>query len=678
MADIDSKVKELYALTEAHNFAGAFELVRGNLPKFSELLEPAGVQKALKDATKDRRYLSFLDNVQFGEVKLEESFAKLEKLLSFEEGALVLSKAWGLGKVKRVDDFYQRIVVDFPVKKGHQFSYAAACDLIVRAPDDHILVLKEADRDAFNALLANKRGEFVKKVLKSYGEPSLNRLEEICIANGFVKKEAWKKFWSDARIELLKDKFVKIPAKRTEPIRVLSELEKYGANWFAEFTGTTDPLQILMKVRELLSGKGDNKQEQALAELDEKHLQEVKERLAFAVTAAKRTNDALYARLAVQVTKMKFETPKAEDMRAYLKERSRFVKAAANMPAGEVGSLIRFLADSDETKALIYKHLPDLCYAAVQETIRELGNDPNCRAAIGAQLKLPNAPATLTAFVIGKYDDYKGWQELPPLSTLLMHAIALGESRQSGENLRMQNIVRRLFADKKWLQGIFGHLSGDEQRLIFERLQASLTWESASHNLILKHMIDLNPELAKLVVKEEKKKEYPRVTSYRSFGLKKREYLKLINEDMPENVRKIEFAKGFGDLSENAEYQYAKDEQRTLMQKQSLMQADLEAVKPSDFSDATCDEVMPGVMVTVQTEEGGKTYAILGEWDNDVEMGILSQRAKLAENMLGKKAGDKFELPGAEGEVKFGVIKLISPLTEAVKNWMKLPEGVQI
>ena len=45
-----------------------------------------------------------------------------------------------------------------------------------------------------------------------------------------------------------------------------------------------------------------------------------------------------------------------------------------------------------------------------------------------------------------------------------------------------------------------------------------------------------------------------------------------------------------GDLSENAEYQYAKDEQRQLMQKQTLMQADLEAVKPSDFSDATTDE----------------------------------------------------------------------------------------
>lgn len=669
MAEIDSVVAELSALKEAQDFAGAYELVRKNLAKIGKVLSPEGVCDALKGATKERKYLSFLDSAEFGKLPLEESFAKLEKLLSFEEGALVLSKAWGLGKVKRIDDFYQRIVVDFPVKKGHQFSYAAACDIIVRAPEDHILVLKEADRAAFDTLLQTKRGEFVKRVLKSYSEPSLNKLEEICIANGFVKKEGWKDFWNAARKELIADKCVQIPVKRTDPIRVRDEAEKYGTSWFIEFANITDPGQILLKVREYVAAK---------KKLDEETAKLFAGRLAFALTAARKSNDALYARLACMVTSLGFAVPPAAEMRAYLKERSRFVEAAAGLPAGETGNLIRFLADGDESKALIYKHLPDLCYAAVQEVIRELGNDPACRAAIGALLKLPNAPATLVALVIGKYDDYKAWDELPPLSTLIMHAIALGESRQSGETLRMQNIVHRLFADKNWLKAMFDHLAAEEQRLVFERLQASLTWESASHHLILTRMTGINPALKALVVKAEKKKEYPRVTSFRSFGLKKREYLKLINEDMPENIRKIEFAKGFGDLSENAEYQYAKDEQRALMQKQTLMQADLEAVKPSDFADATCDEVMPGVMVTIQTEEGGKTYAILGEWDNDVEMGILSQRAKLAENMLGKKAGDKFELPGAEGEVKFGTVKLISPLTEAVKNWMKLPEGVQI
>ena len=270
------------------------------------------------------------------------------------------------------------------------------------------------------------------------------------------------------------------------------------------------------------------------------------------------------------------------------------------------------------------------------------------------------------------------WTELPPLATILAHAIALGEGRQSGETLKMQNMVRRLFADQKWLEKMFAALDESGRVVVFERFQASIAWEASTHHSTIVRMARIAPELEKHLVKVEKKREYPRVTSFRSYAMKKAEYLKLINEDMPANVKRIEFAKSYGDLSENAEYQYAKDEQRVLMQKQTVMQAELESVKPGDFSDATTDEVMPGVTVVFEGAEGRKTYTVLGEWDNDVDKGILASKTRLAQNMLGKKVGDQFELPGAEGEVKFARIVEILPLSDEVREWMKLPPGVQI
>ena len=115
-----------------------------------------------------------------------------------------------------------------------------------------------------------------------------------------------------------------------------------------------------------------------------------------------------------------------------------------------------------------------------------------------------------------------------------------------------------------------------------------------------------------------------------------------------------------------------------LMQKQTVMQAELEAVKPGDFSDATTDEVMPGVTVVIEGPEGRKSYTVLGEWDNDIEKCILASKTRLAQNMLGKKVGDQFELPGAEGEVKFATVVEIQPLSDEIREWMKLPPGVQI
>ena len=671
MAETEALVSELNGCAERGDFATAFGLIRANMGDFARELKPTGIRDALKKTTKDRLLLSFLDGIDFARRPLDESMMRLEKLLSFKEGALVLNPTWGLGKVRRLDYFYRRITVDFKTRKGHQFAYTAATDMLELAPENHILVRCAADPVVVETMIKERPGEFVKEVLKSYGDLPLVRLEEICVGNGFVKSVNWKKFWETARAELRRDKLVTIPVKRADPIRLKAVEEDYGDGWMMAFAHETDPKLILAKVREF-DAQGRFK----LA--DEETRTKIGERLAFAVTAARNVDDALYAQLTSYVVRLGYVTPTAAEMRAYLWDRRRFVKAAAALPARDVGNLIAFLADGDESKAKLYRNIPDFCYTAVFEILNQFGKEEPCRQAVAELMKQPKAPATLTTLLVGKYENFKDWTELPPLITLLTHAIALGEGRQNGETLKMQNIIRRLFADTKWLTKVFGWLSPENKALFFERFQASIAWDPSTHHTIVVRMTHIEPSLEAHLVKIEKKKEYARLTSFRSYAMKKAEYLKLINEDMPANVKRIEFAKGYGDLSENAEYQYAKDEQRTLMQKQTLMQEELETVKPADFADATPGEVMPGVMVVVSTPEGEKTYYVLGEWDNDIERGILSSKTRLAQNMLGKKVGDQFELPGSEGATRLGSVKEILPLPDDIREWMKLPAGMQI
>ena len=672
MADTEALVNQLDECAAKQDFEGAFRLARENQVELSKKLRPTGVWSALKKATSDRLLLSFLDGVDVAELPLDEALVKLEKLVSFRPDSLVLNGTWGLGKVKKVDAFYRRITVDFKTKRGHQFTYAAAVDMLASAPEDHILVLREADPAAFENLLKERPGDFVKAVIRSNGSSmTLIRLEDYCVANGFVKSVNWKSFWERARAELRRDKCVSIPAKKSEPVVIKAAEEDYGEGWLTAFAHETDPKLILAGVREFVAqGKfkcaGDDVRSR------------IGERLAFAVTAARKTDDALYARLACLVVELGYAEPSADAMRAYLWERRRYVKAAAALPAREVGSMIRFLASDAAAKAKLYAAIPDLCFTAVLEVLSQFGAEQECRAAVGAYMKEPKAPATLTTLLVGSYEKFKEWPELPPLISLLTHAIALGEGRQGGETLKMQNIVRRLFGDRKWLEKVFGWLQPSDQALFFERFQASIAWDPSTHHATVVRMTKIAPSLETHLAKVEKKREYARITSPRSFALRKAEYLKLINEDMPANVKRIEFAKSYGDLSENAEYQYAKDEQRALMQKQTLMQADLEAVKPGDFADATTDEVMPGVAVVCVSDSGEKTWNILGEWDNDLEKGIISSKTRVAQNLMGKKVGDAFELPDAEGNVGFATVKEILPLSDEVREWMQVPPGLQI
>ncbi len=668
---VANKLNQLKECAERQDFEAVFRLVRENRDELEKSLAPKGVRDLLKSATRDRILLSFVDGAGFGEIDLARSLVALEKLVSFQIGARVLNDTWGLGVVKRVDDFYRRITVDFPTKRGHQFTYAAACDMLTVAPENHILVKRVADPAAFEKLVKEHHGDFIKEVLKSYGDMPVVKLEDVCVRNGFVKAVNWKKFWESARASLRADKTVEIPAKRADPIRLKAAAEDYGDGWLTAFSHETDPKLILAAVREFVA---QGKFKEAADDVKAK----IGERLEFAVVAARKVDDALYARLAAEVVGLGFAKPPVAAMREYLWERKRFIKAAAALPAREIGLMVEFLASDDEAKAKLYAAIPDLCFAAVCEIVARFGAEPACREAVGALMKQPKAPATLTTLVVGKYEQFKDWAELPPLITLLTHAIALGEGRQGGETLKMQNMVRRLFGDVKWLEKVFSWLDDGDKALLFERFQASIAWDPSTHHTIVVRMTHIVPALEAHVVKAEKKKEYARLTSYRSFAMKKADYLKLINEDMPANVKRIEFAKSYGDLSENAEYQYAKDEQRALMQKQSLMQADLEAVKPGDFADATTDEVMPGVTVVITAPDGERTYHILGEWDNDTELGVLSSKARLAVNMLGKKVGDEFELPGSEGAAQFAKISKIEPLPPEIREWMKLPAGMQI
>ena len=672
MADTEALVNQLNECAAKQDFEGAFKLVRENRVELAKKLGPTGVQGALKKATGDRLLLSFLDGVEFGARPLDESLVRFEKLLSFRADSLVLNDTWGLGKVKKVDSFYRRITVDFKTKRGHQFTYAAAVDMLVSAPEDHVLVKREADPAAFEKMQKEQPDELVKAVVRSNGSSmTLIRLEDYCVANGFVKSVNWKTFWEKARAGLRHDKCVVIPAKKTDPIQLRAAEEDYGDGWLTAFSHETDPKLILASVREfVVQGKFKGAEEETRSRIGE--------RLAFAVTAARKTDDALFARLACLVVELGYVEPSAESMRAYLWERKRYVKAAAALPAREVGAMIHFLADGAESKSKLYASIPEFCFAAVVEIVSQFGSEPECRAAVGAYMKEPKAPATLTTLLVGSYEKFRDWAELPPLVTLLTHAIALGEGRQGGETLKMQNIVRRLFGDRKWLEKIFGWLDPDAQTLFFERFQASIAWDPSTHHTTVVRMTKIVPSLEIHLVKVEKKREYARLTSPRSFALRKAEYLKLINEDMPANVKRIEFAKSYGDLSENAEYQYAKDEQRALMQKQTLMQADLESVKPGDFADATTDEVMPGVTVVCAAGDGEKTWTILGEWDNDLAKGIISSKTRVAQNLMGKKPGDSFELPDADGNIGFATVKEILPLSDEIRKWMQVPEGMQI
>lgn len=652
------------------DFAGLINVLTSRCDKISGKIKNSDIAAMFKKAANDRLITSFIDSIKFEARPLFESISRLNRLMSFTVGAKVLSDAWGVGEVKRLDYFYRRVYVDFRQRKNHQFTFDSACELLVVAPSDHILVI---DRAVVDLMVKEKAGDFVKEMIRCYGKLSIVRLEELSVSLGFVAAKDWKSFWDRARVDLRKDKRVELPVRRTDPIIIKEKEEQYGDSWMISFVANTDPKEIISLIAEY-EAAGKMKDSVITDEVKEK----ISNRLNFASMATRGTDIATFCKIAFLAVKFGFEKPSVAEMRAYIMEDERYLDAARELPARDVKALLEFLMADDESKASVreklFASISEMNLTFVSEMITFFAKDDEFRLLVGNLLAKPDAPATLVTYVTGHRKEFVDWSELPPLIVILSHAIALGEGRQNGEKLRMQNMVRRLFSDQTWIDTVMKELSSSDRVRFFERFQASIAWDHSTHHLITVRMTKVAPELKQLIVVKESSVAEMRLTSIRSYAEREEAYNKLVNEEIPKNAQDIEVARGYGDLRENFEYQSAKDEQRALLKKQETMEAELKAVKATDFANVPADEVRAGTTVTLTLASGEEvSYTILGEWDNDSSRNVISCKTKLAVNMIGKKAGETFEISDAEGNVSIATVKAVNALSSEMLDWVKTP-----
>jgi len=441
------------------------------------------------------------------------------------------------------------------------------------------------------------------------------------------------------------------------------QAEEYGEQWFAQFAANKDPVKILEAVEEIENSD-------KYAGLDATRRGVLEDRLDFALLGAHNTDPALYARLANAVSRLGFLTPPADQLRAHLWEQHRFIKAAETLSVRDVAAMTTFLlAEGGQTASRLLEALPQMPFNLLNEVLGALKDLPDAEEACRQLLMKPQSPPQLVYWVF-RFRKELSWQ-LPPLGDLLNHAIVIVESKLSGEALRMQNNLKALFEHGKWLENIFGELDTPQRQFLFERIQASSAWDPTTHRSLIGRMLKLDPSLAeRKKAAAQPNQAAARLTSWRSLAERQLQYKRLIEVDLPKNSRDIAVARSYGDLRENFEYQAAKDFQRQLLQRQSEMQNELRLVKGSDFSGAPCDKAGAGTTVCLRMADGARRrYTILGEWDRDEPLGIISNKTRLAQCLEGRRAGETVLIPGTNGDEE-ALVEAIEPLSDTIKGWI--------
>jgi transcription elongation GreA/GreB family factor len=193
-------------------------------------------------------------------------------------------------------------------------------------------------------------------------------------------------------------------------------------------------------------------------------------------------------------------------------------------------------------------------------------------------------------------------------------------------------------------------------------LQLSPSFDDMDKRSLLARIVKMYPAIQEMITGEQTKEDKTFLVSWPSIERRKVEYEDLVKKQIPANVRDIALARSYGDLRENAEYKFAKEQQKVLNRRKHELEAQMAKARGTDFSSARTDAVTPGTTVTLTDLDSGKSEVIhiLGAWDGDADRNIVSYLTPFAQALLNKGVGAEAELPGesAKRRVRVDTIAL--------------------
>ena len=138
------------------------------------------------------------------------------------------------------------------------------------------------------------------------------------------------------------------------------------------------------------------------------------------------------------------------------------------------------------------------------------------------------------------------------------------------------------------------------------------------------------------------------------------ELQRLESVERPKASAAIAEARDKGDLSENSEYDAAKEAQAHLEDKINQMKLAIQNAKIIDVSrlSTDCVQILSNVEMTNLTTKSKMTYTIVSENEADLRAGKISIKTPIAQGLLGKKVGDEAEITIPRGTIKLRIDKI--------------------
>jgi transcription elongation factor GreA len=130
--------------------------------------------------------------------------------------------------------------------------------------------------------------------------------------------------------------------------------------------------------------------------------------------------------------------------------------------------------------------------------------------------------------------------------------------------------------------------------------------------------------------------------------------------ERPKVIQEIATARAHGDLSENAEYDAAKEKQSFIEGRIQDLEDKLARALVVDTSEIKSDRIVFGAIIELRDEDSGevKIFRIVGSDESDVKTGNLSIESPVARQLLNKKVGESVTVKVPKGEMDYEILSI--------------------
>ncbi len=637
-----------------------------------------------------------------GEGRVDDAVAQLDQAFYFQEGDFVFhGRGWGIGRVVECHPEAGEFVVDFARRRGQRMEAGMAMSALERRSKNDLDVLLWTDKDAVRTMAEEDALGLLKAALNAAGGKLQARDLKGKLAD-VLDKTSWTKFWNKARKLAKDDPTIEVGAAprslisfRSEPLSRDDEVAQ-AIGRAHEFTDRLaiarrelnaersggEPPEWLTKALELLTKnhgkKGTPAQLAAQIELTLFRLEVVAQwpkllpeleavdpdtgepRQAHEVPAVIAAFDGLVGEALPPVLGA---VSIAEYRRQAIRLATKLLGEQASATLSAV--LLDPAPQSWDTASAELEAIGrlDLVNDAVEQVLIRPHDYPEALAAL-TRARLSNGKKDVAA---GRSDSELLVKALQVFDQVNLQFKGTQDRRRKTALKPTVEALRALISEKnqRVLATVIGEGTEGDVRRVLQIVRQSPTLTPTIKRSTEKFVALRFPELLATVAttrRADEREDNVLYSTAEGVRRRERELNEIMEVKMPEITIEIGKALEFGDISENAELDAARERQQRLAEQAKRIQDDLERVRVIHLENVDTDEVRVGTRVVVEhlgTHED-ETYSILGPWDlDDEDPSIISHLSALALGLLGNRVGDEVTVQLPSGGAAKYLIKAI-------------------